>query len=200
MPKCAIEGCPRDERLRRGFCGAHYYRWRVHGDPLGGGIDKGARLVFLAEVLASDTDDCIIWPFSKTNGYGALHINGTSTQVHRYVCEKVHGPKPSPGMHAAHRCGVAACCNPRHVRWATAAENIADQLTHGTKGRGERMSNAKLTDDMVRELRRRHSTGEKSNKLGPEFGISGRRVRRIVSGQAWRHVTDPRLPKEEDDE
>lgn len=30
---CSIEGCPAP-RLARGWCGKHYKRWQVHGDPL----------------------------------------------------------------------------------------------------------------------------------------------------------------------
>ena len=31
---CAVEGCER-EAEKRGWCNAHYWRWRQHGDPLG---------------------------------------------------------------------------------------------------------------------------------------------------------------------
>lgn len=34
MKTCSIEGCGRDGKLTRGWCGTHYKRWRVHGDPL----------------------------------------------------------------------------------------------------------------------------------------------------------------------
>lgn len=31
--KCSVEGC--DKSLQaRGWCSMHYYRWRIHGDPL----------------------------------------------------------------------------------------------------------------------------------------------------------------------
>jgi hypothetical protein len=32
MPECSIEGCHRPVRSR-GWCGIHYRRWLVHGDP-----------------------------------------------------------------------------------------------------------------------------------------------------------------------
>ena len=31
---CSVDGCVGHGPLKRGFCGKHYTRWRVHGDPL----------------------------------------------------------------------------------------------------------------------------------------------------------------------
>ena len=30
--RCSVEGCER-RRKTAGYCGAHYWRWRTHGDP-----------------------------------------------------------------------------------------------------------------------------------------------------------------------
>src|SRR5690606_9617480 len=39
---CSIEGCNRPHRTR-GWCDAHYTRWRKHGDPLAGGPIRTSR-------------------------------------------------------------------------------------------------------------------------------------------------------------
>jgi hypothetical protein len=61
----------------------------------------------------------------------------TVRRAHRVMCEIAHGPKPAPGFVAAHTCGKGreGCVNPRHLRWASQKENMADKLLHGTSNR-----------------------------------------------------------------
>lgn len=91
---------------------------------------KAARLAFVEAAVTSSTDECILWPFGKRGRYGRVYVNGKTVSVHRYVCERTYGPCPPDKQHAAHRCGVHLCINPRHVRWATCAENEADKFIH----------------------------------------------------------------------
>jgi hypothetical protein len=44
--------------------------------------------------------------------------------------ELLVGPVP-PGMWLLHECDNPQCCNPRHQRPGTAAENRRDQFEHG---------------------------------------------------------------------
>lgn len=100
------------------------------------------RADFIAFALASDTDQCILWPFAvrKSSGYGAhnYRINGrkVSCDIHRHTCQRAHGDRPD--MEAAHSCGVKLCINRRHLYWATHAANMADAKRHGTLRGGGR--------------------------------------------------------------
>lgn len=105
------------------------------------GIKPGdARRVF--EHLATlETDDCVIYPRSlNSKGYGLISIDGKVRTTHTVICERHNGPRP-PGLQAAHRCGVKACLNYRHIRWATPRENEADKIAQGTKAVGARNGN-----------------------------------------------------------
>lgn len=117
----------------------HHRRWLRHGDPERTLIQpKGTLRIELERLMSIDSDECAIWPYGvTTSGYGSISINDHAKAVHVIACEKGNGRKPSPELHAAHSCGVRRCVNPRHLRWATAAENIADQLVHGTRPRGD---------------------------------------------------------------
>lgn len=54
--------------------------------------------------------------------------------------------------------------------------------------RGTNNPNAKLTDDKVREIRRRVAAGETRQQVAESVGISYSVVREILQGKRWRHV------------
>lgn len=142
------------------------------------------------QLVTRNTDDCTLWPFSvNSRGYGQLGVNGVSTSVHVLACERAHGPRPE-GMQVAHSCGVRRCLNPRHVRWATPAENEADKVAHGTAGVGVSNGNAKLTESQVRVIRAAAAGGARQVDLAEVFGISTHHVADIRDGRYWAHVPD----------
>ena len=59
----------------------------------------------------------------------------------------------------------------------------------GAAQRGASNHKAKVTEDQVREIRRRSALGESYASLGREFGISAPAVRDIATGRRWQHVT-----------
>jgi len=109
---------------------------------------------FIDDAISSDVEDCIIWPFAvrKSSGYGAytFRVDGAkkNSDVHRYVCSLVHG-EGHEGMQAAHSCGKPLCINPRHLKWATPLENMADAMAHGTLRGGGRYRQRIFSVQMV---------------------------------------------------
>ncbi len=83
---------------------------------------------FWAELDATPTDDCVLWPFNvQPGGYGQCTYNGGSMAAHRASLIRAAGYRR--GMVAAHTPGIGCCrqcVNPRHLRWATYAENRQD--------------------------------------------------------------------------
>jgi len=187
---CSIEGC-RKSVYKHGWCGVHYGRNYRHGDPLGGGTQKGAPEKFLKEVaLLFKGDECLVWPYAKNkDGYGEIRHNGKSAKVNRVICEEINGFAPSRLHESAHSCGNGhtGCCNPNHLRWATKAENQLDRTIHGTANIGERNGLAKLKAGDICIIR---SLADQITKreISKQFGISESNVRAILGGITWSHV------------
>jgi DNA invertase Pin-like site-specific DNA recombinase len=53
---------------------------------------------------------------------------------------------------------------------------------------GQDNNTAKLTDEQVRDLRRRYAAGERLAKLARELGINRSTALRAATGKAWRHL------------
>lgn len=187
MSACLVDKCG-NPTLRKGYCNAHYLRLWRHGDPLGGGTPKGDLKRWINDVALRHTgDECLTWPFSKNGkGYGTLSVNGKTGEAHRYICNLVNGPPPTPKHQAAHSCGKGheACISPIHLGWKTNAENKADKLVHGTHNRGERHVNAKLTEPEAREILSLKGL-ELQRQIAKRFMVSPSLISGIHAGLKW---------------
>ena len=123
---CAVNDCPKTI-FARGWCQAHYTRWKRHGDPLAG---RAPRSGTPEESFAARTrweGDCLIWTGAQTpNGYGYISVDGKQVPVHRYAFEQAHGPIPD-GHEVDHKCHRPPCCNADHLRTATRTENLRNK-------------------------------------------------------------------------
>ena len=191
MTACTADDCTRPPRTR-GMCPKHYARWQRHGDPNARvRTPQGEPANYLRTHLDSvTTDDCLIWSYyTAGRGYPVVWIDGVKRYVHHLACEHLHGPRP-PGMEAAHGpCHNLRCFNPRHLSWKTPAENSGpDKVRDDTHTAGVRNSQARLTPDLVREIRARHAAGASMRSLAPNYGISPSGVRKIVRRLTWKEV------------
>lgn len=133
-------------------------------------------------------DECLPWPFpSKCDGYGMFGFQGKTYYAHRYMCELVNGPAPSPKHHAAHSCGSGSsgCVNPCHISWKTASENMHDRTAHGAGAIGKRAKIAPEVAEQIKALR-----GIKTQQeIADMFGVSRSNVGCIQRGKTWNNPT-----------
>ena len=186
---CGVIGCEAAAWIR-GYCRKHYNRLMRNGDPLAGIAFHGEQASALESATQSQTDECIIWPFSiADNGYG-LTGSAIAKGAHRAVCLLAHGEPPTPEHEVAHSCNVRACINPRHVRWATHIENEADKIIHDTLLRGERNPQAKLTERDVLAIRAMEGRFY-LREAAARFGISISTAHRIWRREVWSWLKEP---------
>lgn len=192
---CSISGCGNRAKAR-GWCGRHYMRWWMHGDPnavIRHVAPAGEPIAFLTAAIAYAGDECLLWPYAKNNeGYGQINLgSGRKKLAHRAVCEETHGAPPNPSAESAHGCGNGhkGCVTPRHLRWATRAENAADMVAHGRSTRGTKSPANKLTEAQAIEVFRRAQTGEPQQAIASSFGISQTAVGKIARRETWGWLT-----------
>ncbi len=126
-------------------------------------------------------------------GYGRWHPTkrGPSYGTHRVAWELAYGPIPD-GLLVCHHCDNRACVRPEHLFLGTHLDNNRDAQR---KGRLRNVSvpgsgnvQAKLTEAVVLESRRRCAVGEPIRALAREYSVSRNTLRRAIRGEKWAHV------------
>lgn len=124
---CSVQGCERGGRLKRGWCGMHYLRWRKHGDPLAtakvGRPKTPDAQRFWSHVNKTD-GGCWLWEAgTDRGGYGRFEGDGHEVAAHRWSYEDAVGPIV-PGLDLDHLCRVRRCVNPAHLEPVTRQVNL----------------------------------------------------------------------------
>ncbi len=123
----------------------------------------------------------------RTNGGSFLaHVGDTqkTMSVHRSVALAFIGPRP-PGYEVRHLDGDVSNNALSNLVYGTKSENESDKLVHGTSNRGERNGQSKLTDKIVRMVRRSSRTNV---SLAIELGVSDSTISMVRSKLRWGHV------------
>lgn len=185
--QCSIDGCKKFTGVfgtARGYCGMHYRRWRIHGDP-------HTRLFstyrpqpvpveqrFAKCYVIDSVTGCWNWIAAKGGGgYGKITVNARSRVASRVSWEMNKGNIPK-GLLVCHKCDNRACVNPDHLFLGTTSENAIDAAVKQRK-------RAKLSEEKVRFIR---ASDEPHSVLGRRFGVSPVSIAHVRNRRIWAHV------------
>ena len=122
LKQCSFGDCLKPQ-WARGWCQAHYRRWKLYGDPAilltTHGLSARDRFLTLCLPVPSG---CIEWQGTRPRGYGQFSLGYKMVLAHRWAWEQVNGPIPD-SLHLDHLCRNPACVNPNHLEPVTAREN-----------------------------------------------------------------------------
>jgi hypothetical protein len=134
-----------------------------------------------------------------SNGYGQFKVNGQSTQAHRFAFAYFNGGGLDDWANICHSCDNRKCCNPQHLFGGSVQDNVQDAIAKNRREpqrisrSGERSNFAKLTDDVVRDIRADYAKGNVTQAIvAKRYGIGRANVGMIVRGLSWKHLFDGR--------
>lgn len=141
---------------------------------------------------------CWLWTGHERKGYGFICERRQKRSAHRYGWELRNGPVPA-GLFVLHRCDTPLCVNPAHLFVGTQRENLDDCVRKGRwrVPRGEGHPHARLTEELVREIRRRYRPRHPADgitAMAEEFGVAVPTVSQAARGVHWAHVGAERVP------
>jgi len=143
---------------------------------------------FWKKVEINSQDTCWMWlAATKEGGYGKIMGNdGHFYLAHRVAYEMLIGVIPA-GMLLCHRCDNPGCVNPSHMFIGTQADNLKDMRAkgRGNPPRGTRHPKARLTEQLVSQIRSDHRS---HRQLAKVLGISKSAIGMAKAGLTWKHV------------
>lgn len=169
----------------------------------------------LAQALAVATDktgDCWLITTSLSNGYGRVgYYDGPGGSryiaAHHAAWVLASGEPVPKGQQINHVCDVRNCVRNDdegvyvvdgvpcrrfgHLFLGTAHLNMVDRSDKGRASTvvGEESHLSKVTDDIVREIRRRYAAGGISQRrLASEYGITHATLQSLIHRRTWAHV------------
>ena len=132
----------------------------------------------------------VCWPWLSSliySGYGMFWMNGRARIAHRIAYQISTGNDPGE-LEVMHSCDNRKCVNPAHLSIGTHQDNMTDAVMKRRFPRGEAKPAAKLTDNIVRQIRQLRSDGMKLQKIADIYSTDTGRVSRIVNRKIWTHV------------
>ena len=131
----------------------------------------------------------VLSPAPNHKGYVSVTLRdhagrGRTRYIHTLVLLTFRGPCPVDQL-ALHGPAGVSDNSLSNLRYGTSAQNAADKIRDGTRQNGERHGNAKLTWDIIRDIRARVAAGEPQKNLAQEYDVTSSSVSLIVNKKNW---------------
>jgi hypothetical protein len=180
---------------------AYYWRKKNGEGPRSPGKPANTPEVLWSKVDKKGEDEC--WPwlgYKNKEGYGRVMIKEWSYYAHRVIFNlanpgiiNLKAPKSSDETgFLLHSCDNPCCCNPKHLRVGTHADNMADKAAKGRSPdfSGDKGPRAKLTMTQARQARQLKKDGASTRELAIQFGLSLPSMKTLLAGKSYKEEPD----------
>lgn len=152
------------------------------------------KVLIPAKTAENSQTGCWEWTgFTSHDGYGIVKSKGKLLKAHRLAYCEANSKTLADiqGWIIRHKCDNRKCLNPYHLEIGTSADNTQDRHLRDRDAKGSRNGNAKLTEDVVKEIRAAYkpwARGFGHKDLAIKYQVSKSLIGQIVQMQIWTHV------------
>jgi len=131
----------------------------------------------------------LLTPTINSSGYLAVEFKDQKSHtVHSLVCTAFIGPRPK-GFDISHKNLNKTDNALENLEYLSRADHLRYSFKHGERPvwqkRGERNSNAQLTQDQVAQIRQLLAEKHPQQKIADRFGVHQASIWRIAHGITW---------------
>lgn len=131
---------------------------------------------------------------SLARGYATVEMgHGKRFSVHRLVAAAFIGRRPD-GMHINHINGIKTDNRVENLEYVTQSQNMKHAFAMGLQSNvGERHSQAKLTEEKVKQIRVMLSLKFRQSEIAALMGVDPSAISHVKRGATWAHVAEGEL-------
>lgn len=140
------------------------------------------------------TNGCLYWIGSISNGYGQTSIQGKPIAVHRLSCmikmnvKELDKKQDNVRLFVRHLCNNKLCFEQTHLELGTQYENdYEDKIENGTLQRGEKHYNSSITEKLAKKIKlskpKLNPNFKTVKEVAKLFNISESTIQKIKKGK-----------------
>lgn len=157
---------------------------------LEGELGRLRKMRFWSHVDIGAPEDCWEWQASlQSSGYGRFKIASYVQMSANRVALVIQTGEEPAGQMALHHCDNPKCCNPHHLYWGDATDNMRDRAERGRANlpdqSGANNGAAKLTEEQLAIIVTRFRQGLNNKQIASDLPVSHALISRIRTGRSW---------------
>ena len=141
---------------------------------------------------------CYLTSGNDRHGYSQTTISNNGKQynvfLHRLMYWASNTQLDMNSLVIMHSCDQRNCINPDHLTLGTVRENNKDRDIKNPTTKGEGKSNAKLTEEQVKEIIDLYDTGKYTqSQVADKYNVTQTTISHILTNKSWSYLKLPTI-------